>query len=177
MSSPRNQQVALKPQDVVVLLKFTLRKLPSTYARLASELAISASEVHASFRRSQLARLVVPSRGEFEVVRPALREFLIHGVKYAFPPIIGPITRGLPTGYAGPVLRPLLAGTEELPPVWPYPDGEVRGITLYPLYPTVPLASIHDSELYELLTLVDALRIGSARERELATIELTKRLT
>jgi hypothetical protein len=40
----------------------------------------------------------------------------------------------------------------------------------------VPQAALEDKRLYELLALVDALRDGRARERELAVKELTKRL-
>jgi hypothetical protein len=40
----------------------------------------------------------------------------------------------------------------------------------------VPKAVAHDDALYELLALVDAVRDGRARERELAVKELTARL-
>ena len=48
------------------------------------------------------------------------------------------------------------------------PNGPVRGSTLLPLYPKLPLAAQADPCLYELLALFDALRIGQARERETA---------
>jgi hypothetical protein len=41
----------------------------------------------------------------------------------------------------------------------------------------VPAAARRNSALYDLLALVDALRIGRARERNLAEKELTVRLT
>jgi hypothetical protein len=40
----------------------------------------------------------------------------------------------------------------------------------------VPAAARQDESLWELLALVDAIRIGSARERGLAAEELEKRL-
>jgi hypothetical protein len=40
----------------------------------------------------------------------------------------------------------------------------------------VPKAALSDPHLYELLVLVDALRDGKARERDIAVKELTKRL-
>jgi len=40
----------------------------------------------------------------------------------------------------------------------------------------VPQAALKDDELYQLLALVDALRDGSAKERELAKRELSTRL-
>jgi hypothetical protein len=40
--------------------------------------------------------------------------------------------------------------------------------SLPPLYPTVPQASRNDPRLHDALALVDALRAGAAREREMA---------
>ena len=54
------------------------------------------------------------------------------------------------------------------PPVWPDAHGKVRGIALEPLHHAVPNAAGRDKQLGESLALVDALRIGSARERDLA---------
>jgi hypothetical protein len=44
------------------------------------------------------------------------------------------------------------------------------------LYVSVPEAVLKDEVLYELLALVDALRVGRAREKEIAVAELKKRL-
>ena len=61
-------------------------------------------------------------------------------------------------------------------PVWPDPDGNVRGITFEPLSSSVPKAAKHDPALYELLALVDVLREGRARESQRAAKELAVRL-
>jgi hypothetical protein len=178
MSRRSSQQISLKPQDVVVLVKLCLAQGQRfTYASLASELAMSASEIHGSLGRAKFARLAVVS-GEQGVqpIRSALREFLIYGVRYAFPATSGSITRGIPTGYAGPVLRNLLTQSDEPPPVWPLASGDVRGVSIHPLYPTVPAIAQRDLGFYELFSLVDAIRIGAARERELAANEISKRL-
>ena len=106
----------------------------------------------------------------------ALLEFLVHGVKYAFPPKRGALTRGMPTGYAAPPLNKVIVGSSEPPPVWPFAEGTVRGEEFEPLYPSVPQAAARDSRLYELLALVDAVRDGRARERNLAAKELEARL-
>jgi hypothetical protein len=105
-----------------------------------------------------------------------LLEFLLHGVRYVFPAEKGSPTRGVPTSYAAAPLRKSIADAGELPPVWPYADGPVRGYSFTPLHKNVPQAALEDERLYELLALVDALRDGRARERELAVKELTKRL-
>lgn len=169
----------LKPQDVVVLLKLVaIGSEPWTYQRLAVELKMSQSEVHAGVRRAVAARLMSDaSAASGQPVRAALLEFLLHGVKYAYPPEHGALTRGVPTGYAAPPLNIVISGSSDPPPVWPYAEGSVRGVAFTPLYPSVPDAALQDSRLYELLALVDAIRDGHARERNLAAKELTNRLT
>lgn len=167
----------LKPQDVVVLLKLVvLNHQPWTYQRLAMELSISQSEAHAGVRRAVAARLMSESTAAAgRPILAALKEFLIHGVRYAYPPERGELTRGIPTGYAAPPLNKVIIQPNEPPPVWPYAAGTVRGYKFVPLYPSVPVA-LHDAKLYELLALVDAIRDGHARERNLAAKELELRL-
>jgi hypothetical protein len=169
---------SLRPQDVFILAKLlSYGGSRPTMAQMSVDLSISSSEVHASLKRLALARLV---SGDAEGNRPLLeaaQEFLVHGVKYAFPARRGEVTRGVPTSYAAPPLsREIDAGSEPLP-VWPFPEGKQRGVTLEPLYKTAPAASLRDPRLYELLALIDALREGRARERKLAEKELIARIT
>lgn len=168
----------LKPQDVVILLKLVAWGSQSwTYQRLAVELSISQSEAHAGVRRAVAARLMseATSANGRPILR-ALEEFLIHGVRYAYPPDRGELTRGMPTGYAAPPLNKVIVQPDESPPVWPYAEGTVRGYSFSPLFPSVPAAAARDPALYELLALVDAIRDGRARERNLAAKELALRL-
>jgi hypothetical protein len=168
----------LKPQDVVVLLKLVaIGPEPWTYQGLAVALSMSSSEVHAGVRRAAAARLMsdVTTVGGRPVL-PALAEFLIHGVRYAYSPERGALTPGMPTGYAAPPLNKTIVQPNEPPPVWPYAEGRVRGYSFAPLYPSVPAAAARDQKLYELLALVDAIRDGRARERNLAVKELEARL-
>jgi hypothetical protein len=171
-------RMVLKPQDIVVLLKLVvLGKAEWTYQRLAVDLSISQSEAHAAVRRAVAAGLmndVATASGR--PIKAALLEFLIHGVKYAYPPERGALTRGLPTGYAAPPLNKHIVASGEPVPVWPDAEGPARGFAFTPLFPSVPKAAKHDPKLYELLALVDAIRDGRARERELATKELKLRL-
>lgn len=170
--------MTLKPQDVVVLLKLAVHPNAEwTYQRLAVELLISQSEVHAAVRRAVAAKLMSNTTASGRPVRAALLEFLVHGVKYAFPAKRGEFTRGMPTAHAAPPLnKSIVANPNEPPPVWPYAEGATRGYALAPLYPTVPQAAAKDAPLYESLALVDAIRDGRARERNLATKELESRL-
>ena len=83
---------------------------------------------------------------------------------------------GFPTAYGVDPLKSKVLFADELPPVWPHEDGTTRGVILLPLYPKLPLAAKQDQALYELLALFDALRIGQAREREMARAFLEDRL-
>jgi len=167
--------MTLKPQDIVILLKLTtIADRPWSFSSLASDLGMSSSEVHGGIGRATAARLFDPHRKV--PILNSLLELLVHGVKYIFPPEKGQLTRGLPTSYAAPPLKGLLIQSDEPPPVWPTPDGTVRGYEFSPLYRSVPKAVDNDNALYELLALVDAIRDGRARERELAVSELTARI-
>ena len=165
----------LKPQDVVVVLKllgYDSRRPP--FAHIAGELAMSPSEVHAAVKRAQAAHLFDELFNQPNV--SALEEFLIHGIKYSFPAERGGPSRGIPTCYAAAPLNRLIVSGDEPIPVWPYPEGEKRGIAFTPLYKTVPIAALRDPVLYEQLALIDAIRDGRVRERRLAEQELIKSL-
>jgi hypothetical protein len=184
--------VSLHPQDIVVILKLVAsRDLTKrwTYAELSKELVMSASQVFRSVERAEAAHLLVappvhfpPGSGEalprvwMWPNNSNLMEFLIHGVKYAFPVERGGPTRGIQTAEAAPPLIQHFPEVFPLPPVWPYSGGLVRGIAFSPLSKNVPQAALNDPKLYELLALVDAIREGRAREREIAIRELTTRI-
>lgn len=176
--SKSNPQVVLRPQDLVVLLRLALERGPApTYAALAAELSMTASEVHGAVERTVAAQLAHKDvGGKATVALAALRLFVQHGARYCFPVTRGSLTRGTPTGYAAPPLNAsIVAGTDPVP-VWPHKNGSVRGMALYPLYPSVPDAATRNPALYELLALFDAVRGGSARERALAVELLDQRL-
>ena len=165
----------LKPQDVVVALKLLGYDSPRPpIAQIARELGISSSEVHAAMKRAQAAHLLHGPELSNRPIVSALEEFLIHGIKYAFPAEHGELTRGVPTSYAAAPLNRLIDAGNEPIPVWPYGKGEKRGIAFAPLYKLVPFAALHDPLLYEQLALIDAIRDGRVRERQLAEQELIK---
>jgi len=167
----------LKPQDVVVALKLcAYPHARPPISIIANDLSLSPSEVHGAIGRLRASRLL---HGPALKDRPnisALEEFLIHGLKYAFPAEHSDITRGIPTSYAAEPLKSEIAMSNDPPPVWPWPEGNTRGVGLEPLYRRVPQAALRDSELYQLLALVDAIRDGRARERRIAEQDLLRRI-
>jgi hypothetical protein len=167
----------LKPLDVVVLLKLSLlRGERPPYLQLANELHLYPSEVYASIKRARASHLVQGPELKDRLNRSALLEFLLHGIRYAFPAERGAMTRGVPTRYAASPLKQHLEQGKEPPPVWPYVEGSVRGYSFAPLHKNVSRAALDDPQLYELLVLTDALRDGQARERNLAIKEISRRI-
>ena len=163
----------LKPQDVVILLKIiALGNENWFHHTLAQDLGMSQSEVSQSLNRSKYAGMIDDSRKK--VNRLAFFEFVIHGVKYVFAQQPSAIVRGVLTAHSAAPLNQIIASTEKY--VWPYAKGTERGQSILPLYPTAVEAALKDVKLYELLALVDALRVGRVREKELAKKELEKRI-
>lgn len=157
----------LLPQDVLVMIKLALLGPELwTYEGVAHDLGMSSSMVHSAVKRSKQARLFDSMRKRPR--RAAMEEFLVHGVKYAFPPDIGSVTRGVPTAHGAPVLREQFMQCDNEQYVWPHAEGEVRGMSLSPLFKSVPLAAKSDDRLYRALALLDAIRIGRTREQKLA---------
>jgi hypothetical protein len=169
MSKLANRQPVLKPQDLLVLLALLSRgEGEVTYPELAERTGLAVSAVHASLKRAVAARLLLFQDRRPMLLKPQLREFLLTGAKYAFPALFGSLSRGVPTGYAAPPLNTIIAPSVDPVPVWPSAKGTARGLSLIPLYPTVPDAALRDEKLYAMLSLFDAIRAGQARERNAA---------
>jgi hypothetical protein len=164
----------MRPHDIVILLKIiACGGKVLGYQELANSLLISVGEISKSMERNRIAGLVNPEKTQ--VNRLALRDFLIYGLKYVFPPQIGASTRGIPTAHsASPVKEKIAESTENF--VWKYYKGTRRGNAILPLYAKIPQFIENDRELYELLAIVDTLRIGKSREKEIAIEELDKKL-
>lgn len=160
----------LNPQDLVVALKLTIHP-GLTIQKLADSLRLSVSAIHRSVTRAKAAGLLLADRTPN---RHAILEFVLHGVRYAFPAVRGRMTRGMPTAYAAPPLSDLIQAGLDPIPVWPDPEGECRGELFKPLYRFAPAAARADSKLYQCLSLIDALRGGRARERNLAKEHLAR---
>ena len=164
----------LKPQDIVVLLKVHGLEGSWTYSALGKSLRMSSSEVHGALKRCDESGLYSNQRRR--VIKGAVEEFLVHGLKYVFPSKPGALVRGIPTAHSAPPVKNQLMVNEQDVYVWAFGKGTVKGQEIQPLYRSVPEAVGEDSNLYELLCLADSLRVGKVREREVATQELRHRL-
>src|SRR5271154_5703670 len=126
----------MKPQDVLVALKLSLMEEMPGYVELGKSLGISPSEVHASVNRLTASHLLDPETKHVRL--RAFRNFLVHGVPHAFPARPQEVTRGMPTAWAAPVFGGRIMSSGEMPPVWPDPEGNVRGTSVEPLYSSAP---------------------------------------
>lgn len=164
----------MKPQDIPVLL-YIFQYANGIYkvSDVAHALKISQSEVSESINRSRIAKLIETKK---KTVFPrALFEFLVYGLKYVFPVIPGALVRGVATAHSAPPLSTKIVKSSENY-VWPYAKGRDRGMAVKPLYKTLPQVCAEYPEFYELMALIDALRLGRRREVNLARSILKKRL-
>jgi hypothetical protein len=169
-------QKVLNGQDIVLALRLVslgMSESRPTLEKIGSALEIGPSGVKGSLDRLQSARLADQER---RPLLPQLDEFLVHGVQFSFPASAGPPVRGIPTAWGVEGLLPDYV-SEGPVPVWRFGAGEVRGYALEPLSKRALLARGNDPVLYNLLALVDALRLGDARVRALATDRLQQMLS
>jgi hypothetical protein len=171
MAGPRTY---LRPQDILIALKIKALGDDSkwTQARIAAEIGVSPTEVAFALERLKTHGLLNHDKRTLKAA--AVFEFLVHGLKYVFPAELGAPTRGVPTGSAIQPLKKLFRNTAGTSYVWPDPAGTLMGVALTPLYESAPTAALKDPKLYTLLGLVDAVRLGGAREVQAAVSALEK---
>jgi len=176
---PMPKLTSLHPQDVLVACKIFslgLGRQEWTFAGLGREVGISTGEAHNSLERCRGSGLLGAGG---TVVRRALRDLLVVGAPQIFYASRGGISRGLPTSVWAPPLGGMFElGAERLPAVWPLPgeaEGAARGEAVDPIYPSAPVAA-RDPVVYELLALLDVIRIGGTSERKRAAGLVERRL-
>jgi hypothetical protein len=166
------KQTALRPSDIVSALEIAVRP-GSTLAELAERSAKSIGETHNAIRRLGLSALLLPDQRAVAV--DALLQFIRWGVPYAFPATLGGPAVGWPTAILLPVGsapsditggRAGAADSAEY--VWPSADGRVSGTALIPLFPGAPRLTDRNPQLATMLSYVDLVRVGGARERDAA---------
>lgn len=163
----------MRPQDVPILLKiisFERANINWKMKDLARDLGISPSEISESLNRSYHADLI--DYYKRHVFRLALHEFVVYAIRYVFPQRPGPMIRGMRTAHSAPPINKVIRSSDNY--VWPDTEGDARGQAIKPLYPTLVRASKQDEFLYAGLALIDALRVGRVREKNIAKEELEK---
>jgi hypothetical protein len=164
------KQPTLRPSDLVVACQLALTPA-AQFLELANSSGISAGECHNAVRRLRLARILLAD--ERRPATEVLHSFLTHGAPFAFPPVLGARSIGTATAHSSPSFRALVDAAEGF--VWPDAAGASRGQSLIPLFPGAPSLPDRNQPLYDLLTIVDALRIGTTRVRKIAAEMLAER--
>jgi hypothetical protein len=164
----------MRPQDILVLLKIISMRNPNWLnLDIANSLKLSQSEVSEALNRCKIARLIDGKKRKVHI--NSFKEFLIYGLKYVFPAEPGAVVRGIPTAHSAPPINEhISSGTDSY--VWPYSKGTLRGQAIEPLYSTIPMVAQNDKLFYELLVIIDTIRVGRAREIKIAVEELEKRI-
>jgi DNA-binding Lrp family transcriptional regulator len=158
--------------DLLVLLKLAASADTSASVRdLAGELGISKSAVALSLKRLEDLELIKGEAPNRRINKLAARDLLEHAARWIAPAKAGDWELGLPTAHSEAHLAARFHGDAE-PVVLPLPHGPLRGRAVPPLHPQAPAAAARDPRLHRLLAIVDSLRIGRAREREVAAAEL-----
>lgn len=165
----------LRPVDIPVALYLALYA-GASYGDVAHDLDISPSTAHQAVKRLTYAGLANQTKDAPRRIHiAALLEFLEHGVRYAFPTQKQRPRRGVPTAHSGPVFEKNL-DTDIEPVVWSTARGRTIGAAVEPLIESAPDLAQRCPEVYDLLTIVDAIRVGTARDREIANRLLKERL-
>lgn len=151
---------------------------PYTARALELQTGISKTQINLSLKHCMEIGLAKTDRrlGVPRANTRALLDFIVYGLKYVFPARAGGLTRGVATSFAAPILAKRLISAGEHVLVWPYARGNTMGMKVDPLFKTAPDAARKDPEMYALLALIDAIRLGQPRESELAASILHERL-
>src|SRR5438093_9194288 len=105
----------LNGQDIVVLLKLAGQDEDWTVRSLEAALGIPRAGVHRSLQRLSAAGVYDLDRRRTNLSQAD--EFLVHAVKYLFPPQMTGEARGTPTAWAASPLADELAPPSDLPRV------------------------------------------------------------
>lgn len=160
----------LQPSDVYVLAGLAVLDEPKwTYRDLAARLRVTHPLVQRALQRAGEADLY--SRSTRSVHRANFEEFVLHGLRFLAPAKLGPVVAGVPAAWAAPPIARLIHETSDLPPVWPAAHGHVRGHELPPLHDSAIEAVETFPELGELLAIIDSMRAGDVRVRQVASVQ------
>lgn len=170
--------MTLKPQDTLVVLKYwslNRQSLRQSIRDLAESIGISAGEVSKGIKRLIAAHLLVERDDVVYAEKGALLEWLAYGVRYAYPQERAGYGRGMATSWNCSLLK-----SEMIPPdpalVWSARAGNTEGIMIRPIHEGVPIAADNDQNLYQILSLLEAIRGGKPRELTIARKLLAKLL-
>jgi hypothetical protein len=165
----------IKGSDIYVLGGLLAQDEAWSYRSLAERLRVPHPVVQRALERAKGADLYSVDRHEVHL--PHFKELALHALRFVVPVRPGALTPGVPAAWAAePMASAIRSSGDEPPPVWPFAQGRVRGQAIEPLHSAAPEAAEGWSELGEVLALLDSLRAGDARVRQVAGDLLSKML-
>lgn len=169
----------MKKVDVYVLISVVVILYKRPKLEHLSELTgLSVSVIHRSLKELKKSKLLVELTNSVEPNFRNIEEFLLSGFPYVFAEEKGSLVRGFATGIDGSSLKKDFVESE-YPAVWAHYEGNIKGFEVEPLHKAIPeliAKGRMNQELYELLALLDVLRIGQKREVEAAKNHIRKML-
>ena len=160
--------IQLRSQDIVIAVK--ILQMPHSkwsFESLGETIGIGHNQAHLAFKRLIACNLI--SHEFRRPIKNNLVEFLVHGVRYVFPPQWVENTCGIPTAASAPIFEGKLVSNEVI--VWPAKGYKrlAKGRGLMPIHDSAMSASKSDPKCYDILAAIEAVRSGGAREREVAS--------
>jgi hypothetical protein len=163
----------LQPRDIVIMLQISHAAEGWTVRSLGEPIGVAAGSMHRGLDR--LARVGIYDPRSRALNAAVLDELVRHGLRFVVGGALGAESRGVPTAWGAPLLRAQLS-IDAPPPVWPSAQGAVRGPALEPIVANAVELIDSAPEVAADLALIDAIRVGAARDRRLATDLLLGRL-
>ena len=165
----------VKGSDIYVLSGLLAHDETWSYRLLADRLHVPHPVVQRALARAKGADLYFADRREVHLAH--FEEFALHALRFVAPARLGALTPGVPAAWAAePMAGAIRSSGDEPPPVWPYAHGRVRGQAIEPLHSAAPEAVESWPALGEVLALLDSLRAGDARVRQVAGDFLSRML-
>jgi hypothetical protein len=157
----------VKASDIYVLSGLLVAEGDWTYRSLAGSLKIPHAVVQRGLARAKDADLYSAERRAVHL--PHLEELAVHALRFVAPAQLGVLMPGIPAAWAAePMATAIRSAGDDPPPVWPYARGEVRGQAIEPLHSAAPEAVEDWPRLGEVLSVLDSLRAGDPRIRNVA---------
>ena len=164
----------MQPRDAALLIQVARAEPGWTIRQLAERGGQPVGSIHRGLGRLAGVGLYDPQRRAVNLA--VLDEFFRHGARFLLAAELGSLQRGIPTAWGVPPLSGLVS-SDDPPPVWPSAIGTVRGPSIEPLVANIDALGELWPEVAADLALVDAIRVGDARSRALATDLLMDRLS
>lgn len=176
------KQRHMQPQDLLILLLMMLDRRPLMQKDIADRLGISPAAV--SYAMARLESIGLLANNRQTVMRRKVLDFIRYAIGIIYPAELGPQVRGIPTARSAHLLDPGASFDESIDQkvdaiqsyVWKAGDGTAIGTAIKPIYPSVSKVALMERRLYQVLNLIDVVRVGNIREQKLAYQALENQL-